>query len=101
MKKKYFITINFNLCLGYVLDTPTHKRYINQLIKDNVVDNYQVSIESQKSFLTINAMDANGVDVILQQSPLWKYWKYEIDEIIDASTSRNELAELAQAICLN
>jgi hypothetical protein len=81
MKKKYLITIKFQLCLGYVVATPSHKEYIGKLMADKVVDTYSVSIENEKSFITVNASSLIAAEKIVKSSPLSKYWNYEIDEI--------------------
>jgi hypothetical protein len=60
---------------------PPHRTYINYLINKDVVDQYAVSMESQRVWITLNADDKDAVDKILKKSPLHKFWTYEVDEL--------------------
>jgi muconolactone delta-isomerase len=69
---------------------PPHRVYINSLIEKNVMDYYSVSMETQRSWMIINAEDKKEVEDILKLSPLYKYWTVEIDELFvyDGQTYR-------------
>jgi hypothetical protein len=60
---------------------PPHRTYINFLINKEVIDQYAVSMQSQMVWITLSANTNAEVEKILQKSPLYKYWTYEIDEL--------------------
>jgi len=78
---KYHVTIQFRWDDEFMSLVPAHRTYINYLINKDVIEHYAVSMEVQKSWITINAESKEEVDTLLAKSPLYKYWTYEIDEI--------------------
>ena len=60
---------------------PAHRTYVNYLINKDVIDQYAVSMETQRVWITLNAKDKEDVEKLLEKSPLYKYWKMEIDEL--------------------
>lgn len=60
---------------------PSHRTYINYLINNKTIDQYAVSMETQRSWITIHAADKKEVEKLLKKSPLYPYWTYEIDEL--------------------
>jgi hypothetical protein len=60
---------------------PSHRTYITHLIEKGVIDQYVVTMETQRSWITLSAKDKSDVDQYLVKSPLYKYWTYEIDEL--------------------
>lgn len=60
---------------------PSHRVYINTLIEKGIIDQYVVSMESQRVWITFTAEDKEEVDDYLLKSPLFKYWSIEIDEL--------------------
>ncbi len=78
---KYQITISFEMDESFMTLVPQHRTYINYLINKGIIDTYTVSMESQKSWLIINALTKKDVTDLLSKSPLYKYWQFEIDEI--------------------
>jgi hypothetical protein len=79
--KKYQATIQFEMTEDFMDLVPPHRTYINFLINKNVVDQYAVSMESQRVWITINAEDKLEVEKILKKSPLFQFWTFEIDEL--------------------
>jgi len=79
--KKYQVTIHFEMDDDFTSLVPSHRVYINTLIEKGIIDQYVVSMESQRVWITFTAEDKEDVDNHLQQSPLHKYWSYEIDEL--------------------
>lgn len=73
---------------------PSHRTYINLLINKAVVDHYAVSIESQRSWITLNAEDKQEVEQILRKSPLFPFWTYEIDELFVLDGQHYRLPEV-------
>jgi hypothetical protein len=79
--KTYQVTIHFDWNDQLATLIPAHRTYINMLINKNVIDQYVVSMESQRVWITLNAEDKKEVEKILKKSPLNQHWTYEIDEL--------------------
>jgi len=79
--KAYQVTINFEWNDEFASLTPAHRTYVNKLINKNVIDQYVISMESQRVLITLNAESKTAVEKILKKSPLHKYSTYEIDEL--------------------
>jgi len=79
--KKYQVTIRFNMDDEFMNLVPPHRTYINFLINKGTIDQYAVSMESQRVWITFNAEDKEEVEKLLEKSPLRKYWTSEIDEL--------------------
>ena len=60
---------------------PPHRTYINYLINKGTIDHYAVSMESMRSWITLNAEDKEEVETLLKKSPLYPFWTIEIDEL--------------------
>ena len=79
--KKYQAIITFDMDEEFMTLVPPHRTYINYLLNKGIIDSYAVSMEVQKSWITINANDKKQVIDYLDKSPLSKYWDYEIVEL--------------------
>ncbi|MBL7731031.1 MAG: hypothetical protein JNM88_07625 [Chitinophagaceae bacterium] len=79
--QKYLATIHFKMSDEFMELVPPHRTYINFLINKGTIDHYAVSMESQRSWITLNAESKKDVEKILKKSPLSKFWTYEIDEL--------------------
>ena len=60
---------------------PPHRTYINYLINKDIVDQYAVSMETQRVWITMTAKSKKEVEELLKKSPLYKFWTFEIDEL--------------------
>jgi hypothetical protein len=78
---KYQVTIHFEMDDQFMALVPPHRVLINDLIEKNIIDSYAVSLESQRSWITINAKSKAEAKKILSESPLFKYWVLEVDDI--------------------
>ena len=78
---KYQVTVHFDMDENFMSFVPPHRLYINSLIEKNILDSYTVSMETQRSWMIINAENKKEVEKILSKSPLYKYWTIEIDEL--------------------
>jgi muconolactone delta-isomerase len=78
---KYQVTVMFEMDEEFMGFVPAHRLYINSLIEKSVIDYYTVSMESQRSWMVINATSRKEVEQYLSRSPLFKYWTVEIDEL--------------------
>lgn len=78
---KYQVTVQFEMDDEFMSFVPAHRIYINSLIENNIIDYYTVSMESQRSWMVVNAANKEEVERYLSKSPLYKYWTLEIDEL--------------------
>lgn len=79
--KKFIVIGKFYMDNEFMQLVPPHRTYINYLINKGVIDNYAVSMESQTAWITINSINKQEVEGILQKSPLYKYWEINIEEL--------------------
>lgn len=79
---KYVVTIHFQWNKQTMELIPEHRAYINTLIEDQVLEHYAVSMENQSLWITLNAKNKGEVKKLLSRSPFYKYWTYEINELI-------------------
>ncbi|MGI9137533.1 MAG: hypothetical protein ACR2IM_00700, partial [Sediminibacterium sp.] len=88
--KKYQAIISFDMDEEFMTLVPPHRTYVNYLLNKGIIDSYAVSMEVQKSWITINATDKKQVIEYLDKSPLSKYWEYEIVELFvyDSQSTR-------------
>jgi hypothetical protein len=80
--KKYLITAHFQWNDDMMQLIPEHRELINKLIDELVIDHYIVSMEIQTAWITINAKTKREAKNLLHPSPLYKYWKLEVNEIM-------------------
>ena len=79
--KKYQVTIRFEMTDNFMELIPPHRTYINYLINKDIVDQYAVSMETQRVWITMTAKSKKEVEELLKKSPLYKFWTFEIDEL--------------------
>ncbi len=94
--KKYQAIISFDMDEEFMTLVPPHRTYINFLLNKGVIDSYAVSMETQNSWITINANTKKEVKDILEKSPLSKYWSFEIVELFvyDSQSTRLPAVQL-------
>ncbi len=92
--QKYLATIHFEMSEAFMDLVPPHRTYINFLIKKGTIDHYAVSMESQRSWITLNAESKKEVEKILKKSPLFKFWRFEIDELFVLDGQHYRLPEV-------
>ena len=78
---KYQVTIHFDMDDEFMSLVPPHRVYINSLIDKGTIDYYSVSMETQRCWMIVNAATKKEVEDYLLQTPLYKYWTIEIDEL--------------------
>jgi hypothetical protein len=93
---KYQITIRFEMDEDFMTYVPSHRVFINSLIDKGVIDYYSVSMETMRCWMVMNAVNKKAVEDYLSQSPLFKYWTFEIDELFvyDGQTYRLPAVQL-------
>ena len=79
--KKFQVTIRFEMDDEFMTLVPAHRIYINSLIENGIIDQYLVSMGSQRVWITLSAQNEAAVVEYLKKSPLYSYWTYEIDEL--------------------
>jgi hypothetical protein len=94
--KKFQAIISFEMDEDFMSLVPPHRTYINYLLNKGIIDTYAVSMEVQKSWITINANTKKEVEDYLDKSPLNKYWHYEIVELFvyDSQSTRLPAVQL-------
>jgi hypothetical protein len=80
--KKYLVTVHFKWDEEAMKLIPEHREYINELIDEQVIENYVVSMEVQTVWITMNAKNKTEVKKILGKSPFRKFWDLEVNELI-------------------
>ena len=80
--KKYQVTIHFEMRDDFMELIPPHRTYINFLINKDVIDQYAVSMETQRVWVTLTAKNKKDAEETLRKSPLAKFWtEFEVDEL--------------------
>jgi hypothetical protein len=79
--KKFQATIRFDMDDNFMSLIPEHREYISSLIQQGVIDQYLVSMESQRVWITFTAEEKEDIEQYLLKSPIHRYWTYEIDEL--------------------
>jgi hypothetical protein len=79
--KKFQVTIQFEMTDDFMELIPPHRTYINYLINKDIIEQYAVSMETQRVWITLNAESKPEVDELLKKSPLYKFWTLETDEL--------------------
>jgi hypothetical protein len=79
---KYHVTIAFQWNEETMQIIQEHREYINELIDEQVIEHYAVSMEVQTVWVTINAENKNEARMILSKSPFNKFWTLEIHELM-------------------
>jgi hypothetical protein len=94
--KKYQSIISFDMDEEFMTLVPAHRTYINFLLNKGIVETYSVSMETQQSWIVINAYSKTEVEEVLKKSPLSKYWSYEIVELFvyDSQSTRLPAVQL-------
>jgi hypothetical protein len=96
MMKKYQAIISFDMDEEFMTLVPSHRTYINFLLNKGVIDSYAVSMETQNSWITMNANSKKEAKEILEKSPLSKYWTFEVVELFvyDSQSTRLPAVQL-------
>ena len=92
--QKYQVTIHFEMSDEFMDLVPPHRTYINFLINKGTIDHYAVSMETQRSWITLNAENKEEVEKLLKKSPLFKFWTFEIDELFVLDGQHYRLPEV-------
>ena len=92
--QKYHVTIQFEMSDEFMDLVPAHRTYINYLINKGTIDHYAVSMETQRSWITLNAENKEEVKKLLKKSPLFKFWTFEIDELFVLDGQHYRLPEV-------
>ena len=89
--KKYQAIISFDMDEEFMTLVPPHRTYINHLLTKGVIETYTVSMETQQSWIVVNANTKRDVEDLLKASPLYKYWSMEIVELFVYDSQSNRL----------
>jgi hypothetical protein len=89
--KKYQAIISFDMDEEFMTLVPSHRTYINHLLTKGVIETYTVSMETQQSWIVVNANTKLDVEDVLKASPLYKYWSMAIVELFVYDSQSNRL----------
>lgn len=94
--KKFLVTARFQWSEEMMQLIEEHRTVINKLIDEQVIEHYVVSMEVETAWITINANTKVEVRKLLSPSPLYKFWKIRIHEIMvwDGQTYRLPAVQL-------
>ena len=92
--QQYQVTIKFVMSDDFMDLVPPHRTYINFLINKGIIEHYAVSMETQRSWITLNAENKKEVEKLLEKSPLFKFWTFEIDELFVLDGQHYRLPEV-------
>lgn len=79
---KYQVTVSFIVEGNFMTFLPAHRAYINSLILKGVIDQYAISAERGKGWITMNSRNKKDIIKYLEKSPLYQYFKLEIDDLM-------------------
>jgi hypothetical protein len=91
LMNKYQAIISFDMDEEFMSLVPPHRTYINYLLNKGVIETYTVSMETQQSWIVVNANTKVDVEEVLKASPLHKYWSMEIVELFVYDSQSNRL----------
>ena len=92
--QQYQVTIKFEMSDEFMDLVPPHRTYINYLINKGTIEHYAVSMETQRVWITLNAASKKEVEKLLEKSPLFKFWTFEIDELFVLDGQHYRLPEV-------
>jgi hypothetical protein len=78
---KFQVTIKFEMTDEFMELVPPHRTYVNYLINKDIIDQYAVSMQSERIWITLTAENREEVEKVLKKSPMFKFWTFEIDEL--------------------
>ena len=70
---------------------PRHRDFINRLLAEHIIEDYAISADRSRGWVTMNGDDAAAVRALVEQFPLYQYMgQIEIDElfIFDSAAAR-------------
>jgi len=80
--RKFQVTLQFVMDEHFMTSIPAHRKYINELIEEERIDQYLVSMESQTLWITLTGTDKEEVMKMLRGTPLYPYFrKIRIDTL--------------------
>jgi hypothetical protein len=79
--KKYQAIITFEWNDEAMAIIQEHRSYINELIDEQVIEHYVVSMETQQVWITLNADSPEQAREILEASPFSRFWTLELNEL--------------------
>ena len=88
---KYQAIISFDMDEEFMTLVTPHRTYINYLLNKGVIETYTVSMETQQSWIVVNANTKKDVEEVLKASPLNKYLSMEIVELFVFDSQSNRL----------
>jgi hypothetical protein len=79
---KYQVSVSFSVEGNFMSHIPAHRAIINSLILKGVIDQYAISADRGLGWITMNARSKKEITKYLEKSPLYPYFKLEIDGLM-------------------
>lgn len=92
---KYQVVLNFELTEQFMTLVPEHREIVSDLIDEGVLESYAVSMESQRVWMIFNATSKKQVLTHIRRSPLYNFFKIEVEEIFVYDGMLMRLPELS------
>ena len=80
--KKFLVIGRFEWNEEMMQIIPEHRTHINNLIEDQVIEHYVVSMDINTVWITMNAKNKTEAKKLLAPSPFYKFLKLQINELM-------------------
>jgi hypothetical protein len=80
--RKFQAVVNFEVDDKFMSKIPKHREVINSLISKGIIDQYAISANLNRGWITFTANTAQEFINQLKKSPLFPYFDIEIDELM-------------------
>lgn len=81
--KKYLCTFYLPALLeeDFWATIPSHRQYVNELMREEVIVTYAVNEMRSKGWVVLNADTEEDAAALIEQFPIRPFIRYEIDEL--------------------
>lgn len=80
--QKYQVIIDFTVDEDFFELLEEHRKYINGLINRGNIDQYAISGDQNRGWITMTAHSSQAAEMLIRKSPLSKYFKIKVDTLM-------------------
>jgi hypothetical protein len=80
--RKFQVSVKFTIDEHFMGLIPRHREVINTLITTGVIDQYAISAQLDRGWITMTVRHERDIYMHLEKSPIYKYLDIEVDEIM-------------------